>query len=140
MSTAEATQEATLVEATPITDPALLAGIFSSTSYVSDWHYDTNKTNHNVVFEHNLGKVPSAVSVLFSLDPTKTVYPVQWSWLYNSSGNPVSIWMDAKTISLSVSSYFALHGWWDGQTAQWTQTNSGYWRVIASIKPHLLGQ
>ena len=138
MSTAEATQEATLVEATPITDPALLVGSFSSTSYVSDWRSDTNSTNHNIVFEHKLGKVPSAVSVLFSLD-LQTVYPIQWSWSSGESGNPVSVWMDAKTITLSITYGTCLHGWWNGVTNSWSKAYSGYWRVIASTKPDLQG-
>lgn len=131
MSTAEATQEATLVEATPITDPALLEGRSSSTSYVSAWRYDTNSTDHNVVFEHKLGHVPSAVSVLFSLD-LETDYPILWPWSSGESGNPVSIWMDAKTITLSITYSTCLHGWWNGVTRSWYEANSGYWRVIAS--------
>lgn len=120
------------VEAKKITDKAALAGSSSSTRYVSEWRFDSNSTSHNVVFQHNLGVVPTELSVQFSLD-LETVYPLLWSWEPGSSGNPVSIWTDARTITLAVFRGQPLHGWWNGNTSNWTTTGTGYWRVIATV-------
>lgn len=120
-------------QAETITDSAALAGNSSATRFVSNWTHDTNATSHNLIFPHNLGVIPSALLIQFSLD-LKTVYPLIWRWNTNDAGNPVSVWMDASAITISIYSYSSvpLHGWWDGNTGLWTKSNSGYWRVIAS--------
>jgi hypothetical protein len=120
------------VEAVKIMDSAALAGSSSATQYVSTWTPDNNAVDHNVIFPHGLGVVPSSVSILFSLD-LKTVMPVVWRWNNNNPGNPVSIWMDDATVTLSIYSGSPLHGNWNGDTSLWTTSKTGYWRVIASV-------
>lgn len=119
------------VGALAISDSAALEGSSSSTQYISPWTADSNTTNHNLVFEHDLGTIPTSLCIQFSVD-LKTVYPLTWSWEANLSGNPVSVWMDDHSITLAIFSGATLHGWWSGQTGAWTQASSGYWRVIAS--------
>lgn len=120
------------VGALHIADSAALGGSSSSTRFVSPWTADSNTTNHNVVFQHNLGAHPATLSVQFSVD-LRTVHPLIWPWNENSSGNPVSVWMDDHSVTLSIFSGTYLHGWWDGTTGAWTTTRTGYWRVIASV-------
>lgn len=120
------------VGALTITDSAALGGSSSATRFVSPWTLDSNSTNHNVVFQHGLNAVPTSLFVQFSVD-LQTVYPLAWPWNSDSSGNPVSVWMDAHSITLSIYRGVALHGWWNGTTGAWSQTPTGYWRVIASV-------
>lgn len=99
--------------------------------FISSWLADANSTNHNVIFKHGLGTIPTSLSVQFSVDQ-KTVQPVIWPWDQSSSGNPVSVWMDDTFITLSVFQGAPLHGWWNGSTGAWTVASTGFWRVIAS--------
>jgi hypothetical protein len=107
------------------------AAFDSKFQYDSGWQTADNQINHNLLFAHKLGVTPSQISVFFSPDQ-ETSYPLLWSWSSASSGNPVSIWTDAKTITISLFSGAPLHGNWNGQTGSWTNWNSGFFRVFAS--------
>jgi hypothetical protein len=96
--------------------------------YISRWTDDSNSSNHQTVFPHRLGVIPQSILVLFSPDQV-TVYPVIWSWDYNS-GSPVTISMTSTNVILNIYSGTALHGTWDAAKG-WTHYTSGYWKVIA---------
>ncbi|WP_321818313.1 MULTISPECIES: hypothetical protein [unclassified Paraburkholderia] len=98
--------------------------------YDSGWK-DATLANINLVFDHGLGVTPTHLSVFFSPDH-KTSYPLLWPWVAGQSGNPVSIWADADSITLSIYAGAPLHGAYNGQTASWTYWNSGFFRVLAS--------
>jgi len=119
-------------EAVTITDAAALAGSSTSTQYISEWRPDSSPINHLVVFEHSLGRIPTSLLILFS-NNLETAFPLQWSWEAASSGNPVTISMDSRTITLQIFGGVALHGAWSANTGAWTRYTSGYWRVIASV-------
>ncbi|WP_082716524.1 hypothetical protein [Burkholderia sp. BDU5] len=99
--------------------------------YDSGWVAENNQTNHNLVLSHNLKASPSQIAIFFSPDQ-ETSYPIIWPWDKVASGNPVSIWTNATTITLSIFSQAPLHGNWNGQTSSWTYWNSGFFRVFAS--------
>lgn len=115
---------------TQATKPKETAGFNSSYSYDSGWQ-EATQINTNLVFNHKLGVTPSHMAVLFSPDK-KTSYPLLWAWNEGLSGNPVSISADTQAITLAIHGGSPLHGAWDGQTAQWTQWSTGYFRVFAS--------
>jgi hypothetical protein len=97
----------------------------------SGWIYDDNSTSHTTVWRHDLGVTPRAVSILFSPDPSqRTVMPVQWSWTFQNSGNPVSIEMTRRAVRMHIFNRAPLHGVWDPGTGQWTRYREGYWKII----------
>jgi hypothetical protein len=96
--------------------------------FISPWTSDSNQTDHATVFQHGLGVVPQSILVLFSPDQV-TVYPIHWPWAANLSGNPVTISMNATTITLNIFSGNVLHGVWS--PGSWTTYAHGYWMVIA---------
>jgi hypothetical protein len=98
--------------------------------YDSGWRVDNNSSNHTTIFEHNLGAIPSQLTVLFSSD-LETVYPVTWPWQNNYSGNPVTISMNSNSICLNIFNGVPLHGVWSGTSGQWTTSSAGYWRIKA---------
>jgi hypothetical protein len=128
MNTAETIQ----AEAVTITDAAALAGSSTSNQWISDWRLDFGGTSHSVVFQHSLGKIPTSLLVLFSQN-LETVFPIQWSWYRDSSGNPVTISMDSRVVTLEIFKGAPLHGTWTANPEAWTSYSSGYWRVIASV-------
>lgn len=97
----------------------------------SGWELTDQSTNHNIYFEHGLGAIPSQITVYFSADK-QTVYPLNWSWTEGTSGNPVSIAVNDKTVVLSIYKGAPLHGVWDGRTGEWEFYDQGYFRVFAS--------
>jgi len=105
--------------------------VFESTAdYDSGWKDDSNSTNHATVFEHGLKVIPSQLMVYFSADKD-TVYPLTWSWSANNSGNPVTISMNDRTITLNIVGGFPLHGVWTATNSTWTAYTNGCWRVLA---------
>ena len=99
--------------------------------YDSGWVADNRSRNHRTVFTHGLGVVPSRVTILFSpTAPHKTVYPLLWSWTEELSGNPVTVELSTTQLVLNIWSGGPLHGVWSGDTEQWTEYDSGYWRVL----------
>jgi hypothetical protein len=99
----------------------------------SDWIYDSNGSNHRVLFRHGLNRTPRLVTVLFSdSDNQATVYPVLWSWDPRYSGNPVTVGMDALQVFLEITQDNPLHGVWNPNDG-WKTFNDGYWMVIASV-------
>jgi tetratricopeptide (TPR) repeat protein len=99
--------------------------------YDRGWRADNRSTNHRTVFTHDLGIVPSRVTILFSpTAPHRTVYPLLWSWTATFSGNPVTVELSATQLVLDIWSGAPLHGIWRGDLGQWTYYDSGYWRVL----------
>ena len=103
----------------------------SKPDYDSGWVADDRATNHRTVFTHNLGTFPTRITLLFAASSNPSVvYPITWSWIYNYSGNPVTIAMTESQVIVHIWSGGPLHGVWDGSTGQWTSYDSGYWRVL----------
>lgn len=99
--------------------------------YDSGWVADNRSTNHRTVFTHNLGVIPSRVTIWFSpSEPHQVVYPLLWSWTPGNSGNPVTVELSATRLVLGIWSGDPLHGVWRGDLVQWTYYDSGYWRVL----------
>jgi len=113
-----------------VTDSSVPFAASPDGRYASDWHQDSNHKDHDTVFDHKLGVIPNSVLVLFTADK-KTAYPIHWSWKGGEGGNPVTISMDATTITLSIHAGASLHGVWDPKKG-WTQYTDGYWKVIAT--------
>jgi hypothetical protein len=107
------------------------ATFLAAPGYDSGWVAADNQTSHNIVFTHGLYKSPTQVTVLFSPDQENS-YPLQWSWSEGSSGGPVTIWFNDHTVQCSIWNGAPLHGAWNGANSQWTNWNSGYFRVFAS--------
>ncbi|QRR05088.1 hypothetical protein FPJ27_00970 [Burkholderia sp. MS455] len=107
------------------------AAFDSKYQFDSGWMAESNQTNHNLVIAHNLHVSPTQIAIIFSPDQ-ETIYPLLWPWDNSKSGNPISIWADTTTITLSIYSKVPLHGSWNGQTSSWTYWNTGYFRVFAS--------
>ncbi|WP_081472949.1 hypothetical protein [Burkholderia ambifaria] len=107
------------------------AGFDSRFEYDSGWELTDNQTERNLRFTHGLGVSPSDISIFFSPDQEHS-YPVIWPYLYDHTGNPVSIEVTATTITMGIWSGIPLHGTWDGQRRLWTLWTSGYFRVFAS--------
>lgn len=114
------------VEFKPATSEAMMD---SSADYVSRWEQASNQNSHPVVFEHNLGVIPSLITVLFSADK-QTVYPLTWSWLREASGNPVTISMNHKVIRLEIYDGVPLHGVWTPKD-DWSLYKEGYFKAFA---------
>ena len=96
----------------------------------SGWLYDDARSDHTTVWRHGLGTTPRAVSILFSPDPDqRRVMPVTWSWIYQNSGNPVSIEMGRRTVRLHIYNGAPLHGVWRPKTG-WERFREGYWKII----------
>lgn len=102
-------------------------------AYDSHWVEANRTTNHNMKFEHKLGKAPHQMFVLFSPDK-KEVHPVIWPWAWNVTGNPTSIWCDDTYVYLSIFSGTFLHGYYSGDANNnaggWIEQDSGYFRVL----------
>lgn len=97
----------------------------------TDWIYDDSLTSHRSSFPHNLGVTPRAVSILFTPDPSQgKVMPVMWSWVFQNTGNPVSIEMDSRAVYLHIYNGAPLHGFWDAEIG-WQKYNEGYWKIIS---------
>jgi len=92
----------------------------------SSWRYDTNARTHTVLFDHNLGCIPTRIVLLFTADK-QTVYPVIWQCDYLSKleGRAPNIKMDNKKIQLEILQSLPLHTAWPFMYP------SGYWRVFA---------
>lgn len=103
-------------------------GLFATDAdYDSGWRYDTNGKTHTVLFNHNLGCIPTRIVLLFTADK-QTVYPVIWQHDWTSKyieGSPPNIKMDNKKIQLETYQYLPLH------TERPFMYTSGYWRVFA---------
>lgn len=120
------TAQLNYVEFKPATSEATMQ---SSADYDSGWREANNHSSNKVAFDHNLGVIPSQITVLFSADK-ETVYPLTWSWLDTHSGNPVTISMDDKVISLEIYSGGPLHGVWTAKN-DWDFHKQGYFRALA---------
>lgn len=105
------------------------AEIQTTADYDSGWQEANNHSNNAVTFAHGLGVIPSQTTIMFSADK-QTVYPLTWSWSSDSSGNPVTIWMNDNVVVLEIYKGVALHGAWDNVTG-WTKWSQGYFRVLA---------
>lgn len=104
--------------------------------YDSGWVADNSATDHYTTFNHNFGDFPSRTEIWFATSNNPTViYPINWSWIYNYSGNPVTISMTTTQVRFSIvaSDTGWLHGVWEPNrslpNAGWTFYGSGYWRV-----------
>ena len=95
--------------------------------FTSDWVEDNNATDHTTVIEHPLKEIPQFVQVFFSPDKEQ-IYPVSWSWNIESSGNPVTVSVDASRVTLTIWAGAVLHGVWTPEK-HWTQYKQGYWKV-----------
>jgi len=112
-------------------DKVLGTAVFTATAkYDSGWISDNNNTNHNVVVNHNLKAIPTKLEVVFSTDQ-QTVYPLNWSWYWDCTGNPVTISMTNSTITMAIFSGAPLHGVWTSDS-KWKKYSTGYWRIFAS--------
>jgi hypothetical protein len=107
------------------------ASIQPTCQFDSNWVSASNYTSNNLVVSHGLGAVPTQLTILFSPDQV-TCYPLLWSWANTTSGNPVTISMNAATISLAIFNGVPLHGAWNPVTGAWTNWQTGYFRVFAS--------
>jgi len=98
--------------------------------YDSGWVAANANSNNELSFDHNLGVIPSQITVLFSADQN-VAYPVLGYWTNANTGNPVTISMGAATILLEIWSGAPLHGAWLASANQWTVWKQGYFRVLA---------
>ena len=97
----------------------------------SGWIYDDSSTSHATTWLHGLGRTPRLVQLMFSPDPkTQWVVPINWSWVYQNSGNPVSIEMSNREVKIQIWNGAPLHGRWDAETGQWTRYTEGYWKIV----------
>lgn len=104
--------------------------------YDSGWVADNSAMDHYTTFNHNFGDFPSRTEIWFATSNNPTViYPINWPWIYNYSGNPVTISMTTTQVRFSIvaSDVGWLHGVWEPNrslpNAGWTFYGSGYWRV-----------
>lgn len=99
--------------------------------YDSGWMSDSNVSNHETTFQHNLGVFPTRITVWFAANDTPiTVYPIIWSWDGTASGNPVTIEMSTTQVIFNIWDGAPLHGVWDGLSATWLKFDAGFWRVF----------
>jgi hypothetical protein len=102
----------------------------SSADYDSGWQPANNHSNNYATFDHDLGVIPSDLTIYFSVDQ-ETAYPLTWSWSSSSSGNPVTILANDQVVQLAIYAGSPLHGVWNPNTG-WTYFTQGYFRVFAS--------
>lgn len=96
----------------------------------SDWIYDDNSSDHTTTWRHGLRATPRNVTILFTPDPNNgPVYPVMWSMTSSASGNPASISVGNRRVSLHISRTLPLRGIWTPET-DWLRYNEGYWKII----------
>jgi hypothetical protein len=58
------------------------------------------------------------------------VYPLNWTWTWQSSGNPVTVEVTQNKINLHIWAGTVLHGVFDASAVAWRYYNEGYWRVV----------
>jgi|GEM_PF-6715885 len=111
--------------------PPLPSPIGTSADYDSGWVHDQKQqTNWSVAVNHNLGVLPSLLTLWFSPDGGLRAYPVQWPWSSTESGNPVTIEITDQQIILHEHFGTHLHGTWSPAT-DWKFYDEGYWRIFA---------
>ena len=112
--------------------PTPISEIFTlEPDYDSGWVADNRNTNHRTLFRHELGVIPSQMTIFFSPSEShETVYPLLWPWGEDRSGNPVTVEVNSTQLVLNIWSGRHLHGAWRGDTDQWIHYDFGYWRVL----------
>jgi hypothetical protein len=95
------------------------------------WQCTDNATNHKLVMKHGLGSTPRFYTLYFSdTADSSVVYPLDWSWGTDASGNPVTIAISTEAIILNIFSGAPLHGIWDANNGQWSKFTSGCFRAF----------
>ncbi len=108
----------------------LLALEQRAAGYVSSWILDKNEgKNRKVVFNHNLGTIPSLFIVYFKPENGTSVHILNY-WSEDYRGGPVDVEATSTDIILHMFSGVCVFGTWD-TVAGWNRFSSGYWQVHA---------
>jgi len=113
-------------------DPPYPSPIGTTADYDSGWVFDKkhDDADWSVRINHNLGVLPSLLTLWFSPDGGLHAYPVQWRWDIGNNGNPVTIEVTDRQILLHESKDHYVHGVWLPERG-WCHYTRGYWRVFA---------
>ncbi|MCQ9207924.1 MAG: hypothetical protein NG712_00880 [Omnitrophica bacterium] len=94
--------------------------------YDSGWVADNRNTSHTTTYNHNLGVLPSKISIWFSpTNPPTRIYPLVWP---HTAENPVSTDMDENQFRMHIYGPYSLHKSWVTPDT-WTNYDSGFYRV-----------
>jgi hypothetical protein len=78
---------------------------YANPAYDSGWVAADSTTTNTITLTHNLGYIPSKVTIYAAPDDDSTnVYLANYSSISNNSIGPESIWMSTTTISITLSS------------------------------------
>ncbi len=103
----------------------------SFAAYDSGWVRASNNRNMNLEFDHLLGVLPTQLMIFFSPDKQMS-YAIHAVGQHVHGINPVSMWTDTQTLTLSIRYGDPLYRQWDGNRELWSHWSEGYFRVIAN--------